>query len=330
MKNSTQVASVLAVLLTTGAAFMACGGEDKGDGPGAGIGADNATAATGSLKLLFAPMYSAFEPSHTYKLPVIIDGVQGATFSASDPSKVDVENTPTGATLTMKAPGQVTITAKLGAETGTSLLTITETTAADWERGNARYNTMVDALPTPDGGTVTIANFFTTRDPKGACTTCHSETAKLLKIQHTPQQTGGYSDQQLITIFTMGMKPGGARQRTSLPEYFWGMGHQWTVDEADKKGLVTYLRALPPKTQGEFDYGIRRVDGGFVDNNGNPLRPPGAGRDGGGRRPTPSDAGVTAAPVVDSGSTTTTTTDAGATTAPTDAGSPAVEADAGV
>jgi hypothetical protein len=331
MKNSTRVASVLAVLLTTGAAFMACGGEDKGDTPGTGTGTDNATGATGSLKLLFSPMYSAFEPSHTYKLPVIIDGVTGATFSASDPSKVDVENTATGATLTMKAPGQVTITAKLGNETGTSSLTISETTAADWERGNARYNTMVDALPTPDGGTVTIANFFTMREAKGACTTCHSETAKLLKIQHTPQQTGGYSDQELITIFTMGMKPGGARQRTALPEYFWGMGHQWTVDEADKKGLVTYLRALPPKTQGEFDYGIRRTpDGGFVDNNGNPLRPPGGGRDGG-RRPGPSDAGTTGAPVVDSGATAA-PTDAGAptNTTPTDTGTPTVDTDAGV
>ena len=255
MKNSTQVASVLAVLLTTGAAFMACGGEDKGDGPGAGIGADNATAATGSLKLLFAPMYSAFEPSHTYKLPVIIDGVQGATFSASDPSKVDVENTPTGATLTMKAPGQVTITAKLGAETGTSLLTITETTAADWERGNARYNTMVDALPTPDGGTVTIANFFTTSDPKGACTTCHSETAKLLKIQHTPQQTGGYSDEDLVNIFTNGMKPEGAQFHTSFPEFIYVRFHTWDATEAEKKGIVVYLRSLEPKSQGELDFG---------------------------------------------------------------------------
>jgi len=331
MKNTTGVASALAVLLTAGAAFMACGGEEKSDPtPGKGTGTDNATGSAGSLKLLFAPMYSAFEPSHTYQLPVIVDGLTGATFSASDPSKVDVANTPTGALLTMKAPGKVTITAKLGAEVGTSELTISETTAADWERGNARYNTMVDALPTPDGGTVTIANFFTTRDAKGACTTCHSETAKLLKIQHTPQQTGGYSDEQLITIFTMGNKPDGSRQRTNLPEFFWGMGHRWEIDEADKKGIVTYLRALPPKTQGEFDYGIRRTaDGGFVDNNGNPLRPPGGGRDGG-RRPPSSDAGVTAPPVVDSGSTTAPTDSGSTTTAPTDAGAPTVEADAGV
>lgn len=330
MKNSTRVASVLAVLLTTGAAFMACGGDDKGDAAPGGGSSDPSTASSGSLKLLFSPMYSAFEPSHSYKLPVIIDGIQGATFSASDPSKVDVENTPTGATLTMKAPGQVLITAKLGAESGSAMLTITETTAADWERGNARYNTMIDALPTPDGGSVTIANFFTARDAKGACTTCHSETAKLLKIQHTPQQTGGYSDAELITIFTMGMKPGGARQRTNLPEYFWGMGHKWDVDEADKKGLITYLRALPPKTQGEFDYGIRRgADGGFVDRDGNPLRPPGGGGRDGGRRPPTSDAGVTAPPVVDSGATAP-VVDSGSTTPATDAGAATVEADAGV
>lgn len=331
---STRVASVLGVLLTTGAAFMACGGDDDGgktttNNP---VGGDP-TAAPGTLKLLFAPMYSAFEPTHKYQLPVIIDGFTGAKFEASDPSKVDVENTATGATLTMKAAGTVTITATLGNEKGTSLLTITETTAADWEKGNARYNSGVDALPTPDGGSITVANFFTNRDAKGACTTCHSKTAKLFQIEHTPQQTGGFSDTEIITIFTTGAKPDNARQRTNLPEFLWGMGHRWMVDEADKKGLVTYLRSLAPATQGDFDYGIRRnADGGLVDRDGNPLgggRPRGDGgfpnrRDSGTR---PSDAGASTSS--DGGATTPAVVDSAAPTEPVDAGT-AVQADAGV
>jgi hypothetical protein len=328
------VASVLGVLLTTGAAFMACGGDDKGDKTTTGnpVGGDP-TGAAGDLKLLFAPMYSAFEPTHKYQIPVIIDGQTGAKFEASDPSKVDVENTATGATLTMKAAGTVTITATLGSEKGTSLLTITETTAADWEKGNARYNSGVDALPT-DGGSVTVANFLTSRDAKGACTTCHSKTAKLFMIEHTPQQTGGFSDSELVTIFTMGSKPDNARQRTNLPEFLWGSGHRWTVEEGDQKGLITYLRSLAPATQGEFDYGIRRgADGGLIDRDGNPLRPPGRGRGDGGTGPrrdggprTPTEAG--ASTETDAGTTPPAVVDSGAT-APADTGT-AVVADAGV
>jgi hypothetical protein len=330
-RASTGVASVLCVLLTTGAGFMACGGDDKGDKTSTSnpVGGDP-TGAAGTLKLLFAPMYSAFEPTHKYQLPVIIDGFTGAKFEASDPSKVDVENTATGATLTMKAAGSVTITATLGNEKGSSLLTITETTAADWEKGNARYNSGVDGLPT-DGGTVTVANFFTNRDPKGACTTCHSKTAKLFQIEHTPQQTGGFSDTEIITIFTTGAKPDNARQRTNLPEFLWGMGHRWTVEEADKRGLVTYLRSLAPATQGDFDYGIRRTDAGLVDRDGNPVRPPGRPRGDGGTPPrrdsgsaTASDAGAS-----DGGVTTPAVVDSAAPTEPADAGA-AVQADAGV
>lgn len=328
---STRVASVLGVLLTTGAAFMACGGDDDGKTTTNNPVGGDPTAAPGTLKLLFAPMYSAFEPTHKYQLPVIIDGFTGAKFTASDPSKVDVENTATGATLTMKAAGTVTITATLGNEKGTSLLTITETSAAEWEKGNARYNSGIDALPTPDGGSITVANFFSNRDAKGACTTCHSKTAKLFQIEHTPQQTGGFSDTEIITIFSTGAKPDNARQRTNLPEFLWGMGHRWTVEEADKKGLVTYLRSLPPATQGEFDYGIRRnADGGLVDRDGNPLgRPPRPRGDGGTstRRDsgsaTASDAGAT------DGGVTPLVVDSAAPTEPADAGA-VVQADAGV
>jgi hypothetical protein len=317
MKSSTRLAFALAVPLTIGVGFLACGGDDEPKANGGNGGGNEPTGELGTLKLLFSPMYSAYEPEHKYQIPVILeDGQKGATFTASDPSKVDVANTPEGALLTMKGAGKVTITAKLGSESGSATLTITEATPDDWKRGEARYTNGIDALPT-DGGTVSIAALGT-RNPEGACTTCHSETAKILNIQHTPQQTGGYTDDELVTIFTQGDKPTGGVQRSGIPEFLWGMAHKWDVEEADKKGLVTYLRSLPPKTQGEIDFGFRRVDGGFVDRDGNPIVVP---RRDGGARPGTSDAGSGTTTTTDSGSTST-ASDAGVA-APEDAGSSA-------
>jgi hypothetical protein len=85
-------------------------------------------------------------------------------------------------------------------------------------------------------------------------------------VQHTPSQTAGYSDAELITIFTEGKKPEGEPQRyTFIPKEYWNMGHRWNVTEEQKKGLVVYLRALAPKGQENVDTppGVKRfLDGG--------------------------------------------------------------------
>jgi hypothetical protein len=90
------------------------------------------------------------------------------------------------------------------------------------------------------------------------CSNCHSEVADALDVEHTPQQTGGYSDDELISIFTMGQKPGDAKFHTPFPEALYMRFHTWEATEEEREGLVTYLRSLTPKTQGPLDFqGLR-------------------------------------------------------------------------
>jgi hypothetical protein len=279
MNSSKRFALALGISFAAGATFLACGGEDEpedkggsatggnggGGDAGAGGGTSGATASTGPLKFNFAKLYSAYDGTHKFQVPVSIVGNAGADFTVSDPSKVDVDKTDEGATLTIKGAGKVTVNASLKGQTGSVELEITEATPADWEAGDKRYNTSVSALkenaPRPAPG-VDPSQYL---EFTGSCTSCHGDTAKQIMVQHTPLQTAGYSDSDLITIFTMGMKPAGVVQRSPIPAQFWNQAHRWTVSEAEKKGLVVYLRSLAPKVQNEFDLPFKGfVDGGVI------------------------------------------------------------------
>lgn len=271
---------LLAVLALGAATALGCGGDSKSGGktPSTMDGGtatddddddddsgddDDGDGAGGELTVVFAPMYSGYDGVHEYKVPVIVQGIKNATFTASDSAMVDIQKTAEGALITTRKAGKVTITAKAGGLTGKSELTITAFTPAEWETGKQRYtggSTLV--LPTfdpcrPTPTIPTIANDL-------ACTNCHGTTATFGDIEHTPQQTGGYSDDQLITIFTQAKKPDGVGMHTMIPQQIWQFFHKWKVDETQKKGVVAYLRALPPKTQGALDFGGLRADGGFV------------------------------------------------------------------
>ena len=73
-------------------------------------------------------------------------------------------------------------------------------------------------------------------------------------MEHTPQQTGGYSDEELVSIFTMGLKPASAKFHTPFPETLYMQFHTWEATDDEKQGIVSYLRSLEPKTQGELDF----------------------------------------------------------------------------
>lgn len=75
-----------------------------------------------------------------------------------------------------------------------------------------------------------------------------------MDVQHTPMQTAGYSDDELIDIFTKAKKPDGVPQRI-MPLDKWQKIHQWDVPENVRKGIVVYLRSLEPKSQGVTDWG---------------------------------------------------------------------------
>ena len=242
---------------------------------------DDDTANTGDTKpqppykedltIAFNPMYSAYiDADHPCKIPAIITGVMGGVkWYASDDSMVKLEEDSTGGVLiTTKKPGEVEILATAGPLSGHAKLTISSFTAAEYEAGNARYNSDVKyTAPTmadisriimemmADGGMPNFQKIFAEIGPPdgAACTNCHGEGAAMLSVQHTSQQIGGYSDDDLIKIITMGIKPPGAKMVSQLPPQLYQMFHTWdaaSMTDEQTHGILAYLRSLEPKAQG--------------------------------------------------------------------------------
>jgi hypothetical protein len=178
--------------------------------------------------------------------------------------------------MTVKsATPSVTITAQVGSQCTSTTLNITSAVEADWQVGNARYNNgvplvegcidqniipvLLDAgihlnLPgPPDSGCP---------DAGPACTACHgaNPTGGFFQgVEHTPEQTAGFSDQDLVTIFTQGIVPdGGSYNPNLLPYNFWQAFHTWKdiATPEEQKGMVVYLRSLAPADEeGGLNFG---------------------------------------------------------------------------
>ena len=240
------------------------------------LGCKGEPTYTSTLNIAFSPMYSGYDGVHTYQIPATINNTDGpVTWTASDKSMVDLTPDPNGidVMITTKKAGKVTIQAVAGDAMGKSVLTIEQFTPDQWAAGMNRYTT---------GDIVTLQQAFHHTGSKNAmCAGCHSSQPNSPAIEHTPEQTGGYTDDQITNIFMNGVLPV-QDQSNSLfvsPMFFMGF-HTWTLDSPDEMlGLVAYLRALAPKSQGSIDFGGGgRGDGG--------MRPP---RDMGSMAPPPSD-----------------------------------------
>ncbi|MET0592490.1 MAG: hypothetical protein ABW133_07315 [Polyangiaceae bacterium] len=248
----------------TGGAGGSTGGAGGTGGTTGGTGGTSGGACTsGNFPLIFSPVYSAFDGTNTYQVPVIAYGITDTVkWTSSDPDAVyfdadkvdfgDAGPNPGRAVLiTTRKAGTFTISASSGTACGSAQLTVTQATADEREKGNNRYN---NGVPISfDGG----------RTP--ACNNCHGSTnpGGLTDVEHTPQQTGGYSDEELKNIFLKGQKPPGGGCRV-VSCGTWSSFHAWDVSEEESKGIIFYLRSLAPKPQGGITF-----------------RPPGTGRDGG-------------------------------------------------
>ena len=100
-----------------------------------------------------------------------------------------------------------------------------------------------------------------------ACTSCHGPTATqgfFKGIEHTPEQTAGFTDQELLDIVVRGVvNDGGSFDNNLTPYKFWTLFHEWSdiSDPAVQKGMLVYLRSLTPAPQpGGLNYGL--PDGG--------------------------------------------------------------------
>ncbi len=218
-------------------------------------------------------MYSAYEPTHTYQLPAVVQGIDPTTvtWSVSDPTMVTLApDVATGGTLiTMSKAGTVTVIASAGGLCGSSVLNITAATPDDWAIGSARYNDGVAVHFTggKDAGTVAA-------DGGGpACTNCHganSDGGPFTDVAHTPEQTGGFSDSDMLGIILDGTVPDGGYFDPTIVSYkIWHGFHQWTdITSDEQQGIVVYLRSLAPTSQdGTSDFG-GKFDGGYPHDGG--------------------------------------------------------------
>jgi hypothetical protein len=283
-QNKFSFGVALCGLVAATALVAGCGGDDSSPsgtsgsgGAGGSTGGAGGTGGTGgttggtgggnscttAFPVIFSPVYSAYDGMNTYKVPVIAFGVTDkVTWTASDPSMVDLDPDVVefgdagavpgrGVMVTTRKAGKVTITGQAGSACGSTELTITQAMPELRETGSNRYN---NGVPISfDGG----------RTP--ACNNCHGSTnpGGLTDVQHTPQQTGGYSDEELTNIFTKGEKPANGGCRV-LNCNTWSMIHRWDVTDIEAKGIIFYLRSLTPAPQGGITF-----------------RPPNTGRDGG-------------------------------------------------
>lgn len=297
MNSSLRIILALALPLSAAGAFIACGGDEGGDDDDTGTEMPPATGGNGGLTIAFNPMYSAFEETHTYQVPAVVDGLPaGVEWSANPADAVSIQKSAEGAALfTMLKSGEVTITAKTpDGKSGTAKLTISPATPQEWELGSKRYNSMQGAIRRTDAGM-----FGFGLDPNASCTNCHGEGSPLM-VEHTPQQTAGYSAEELIKVFTEAQKPEGVGQRTDIPEQAWKAFHKWQMSEEEQRAIIVYLRSLTPKpTNSDIDFG--RAIRGLLGDAG--IRFP--SRDGGRPVITPrSDAGAAAPDAGASGTTT--------------------------
>jgi len=238
-----------------------------------------------ALDVVFPNAYTAFDGEHDFSVPFRVQDTQVAladwfsipadavTFD-EDPERVDNEDGPGVIVTIANYYPEITIGAQSGMLGGTGVLKVTQATPEEWAAGLARYDNGIEyELPelTPEEFAKLLLDpeyEIPAPEPNTSCITCHSTGAKYFEIQHTPTQAARFSDEELTNILSMGMKPEGIGFRI-LPDMLgsktnfeiYGEMHRWDGTPEEIKGLLVYLRSLPPTGQGD----IKLPDGTYVE-----------------------------------------------------------------
>lgn len=186
--------------------------------------------ATPDLQLRPEASYTGFDGTRSFKVPFAVYG-SGADLkvSASDPSAVEIVPAalanPQGDDgkyflVTAKKAGNYTISAETAGRKVSSQLTISTYAPTRYTAGDTRYK----------------VGFAPKSEP--ACTTCHGGAGG---IDHSPASLASVPDEDVAVIISTGILNG---QPIVIAG---GVKHQWTTTAAEMDGLVTFLRALPPK-----------------------------------------------------------------------------------
>jgi hypothetical protein len=246
-------------------------------------GAGEPRAEPNTLKLSFSPMYSAYDGVREYQLPVTLEP---AAYDPNSTDPVDVTTVrwkvdtkyasqqiypelPAGVLLTTKSAGTTVVTAEATSKSGrrlqgTAVLNITKADPAEWERYNNNVPLMFATAEEEQAAAVGGEWYPWPKD--ASCANCHNGVNQMLgvdvTIEHTPQQTAGYSDDELIKIFTMGAKPAGGKFHSPLfegqplifVERSYKQMHTWDIAPEAERGIVYKLRSITPQTQEQVDY----------------------------------------------------------------------------
>lgn len=290
---------------------LSCGGEDAAGegGPTAGDGSETLSLESESLSpdvdwealdLVYSPMYSAYDGDHLFQVPCYVNGVsvevedwQAIPSDAVSFDPWTSEDGTQGVLITVQRhEPTVTIAASSGDIGARAELHITNATPDQWEIGQERYKNgaefdfmeatrLMRMMFSPDDFEVMDGMVTFVGDPEKfggsptdlRCDSCHTQGAENFQVQHTPTQAARFSDDELRTIFTKGMKPEGVDFRVLPPfvQSFYQYFHTWQVTEEQVDGLIVYLRSLTPEGQGDI-----LIPGvGFVPPGSGPTRPPG-------------------------------------------------------
>ena len=229
------------VLAVLGAGVMACSttetryiDEPLPETTDAGTATDSGMSPDSGLGILsFRPpaSFSGFDGTHSFKVPVAVysaadDLVVSASNGAGVVPKRLVEPARGGVTdngryflVTVKQAGPITLTATTGGRTATSTITVTSYPAGRWARGETRYTKGESGDP--------------------PCTDCHVNGQG---VDHSPASLSTATDEKVGITITTGISP------YNVPILIDGQpSHSWKVSDAERDGLVTYLRGLEPR-----------------------------------------------------------------------------------
>ncbi len=208
------------------------GGSDAGTDSGgpAGGGSDPPPPQTGPF-VYPQSVHTGFDGAHSFKVPVTSDLV-GVTWSVEDPSIATIQKVamPTDygnrcdigsewAMVTPKKAGTTRVLARTADKTATATLVVVSYDPAIYGAGDRRYNT-------PDNATAA---------QRASCASCHKTATG---VDHSPFTTAGYADDDILSAITTGVFKHGYQ--------LVGVNHAWSLTDAEKQGIIPYLRALPP------------------------------------------------------------------------------------
>ncbi len=189
--------------------------------------------------LFFSPLYSGYDGVNVFQVPITVRGYVGIDWETDRPDLVDLEKVNDNtAMITTRGAGTARIIARAGSWRGSAPITITGFEPEERERGEALYSKQL--LPPPPAGTFILPSDV-------SCRGCHDGGPDALSVKYTPQQTGGYSDEELSAIVSRGATPPRSNWFSGVPMQLYVMLHTWPeMTGADVRALVAYLRSLPP------------------------------------------------------------------------------------